>query len=144
MDSLKLPELKQLAKERGIAGFSKMKRQQLIAVLSEVKIEVDEKKNEDKQVVEPECDGGVCLLKLPEEKPKKNKKNKDVIDSVVQEYLNAIMSVPVSTEIVDKMAKTRLIEIGKQLGIQSINKMSKLEIFQNIIKVEIQDLLKEL
>lgn len=136
MDSLKLPELKHLAKERGIVGFSKMKRQQLVTALSEVKVE---EKNEKQ--IEPECEGGVCLLKLPEEKPKKTKKN---TDSAVQEYLSAVMSVPVSAEIVDKMVKTRLVEIGKQLGIQSINKMAKLEIFQNILKIEIQDLLKEL
>lgn len=137
MDSLKLPELKHLAKERGIVGFSKMKRQQLVTALSEVKVE---EKNDEKQI-EPECEGGVCLLKLPEEKPKKTKKNTDY---AVQEYLSAVMSVPVSAEIVDKMVKTRLVEIGKQLGIQSINKMAKLEIFQNILKIEIQDLLKEL
>lgn len=142
MDSLKLPELKQLAKERGIVGFSKMKRQQLITVLNE-DVKPDVKPTEDDGKIEPteECEGGVCLVKIPEKK--KGKKNKDNTDSVVQDYLKAIADVPVSSEIIDKITKTRLVDLGKQLGI-TVAKLSKTEIFQQIVRIEIEDLLKEL
>ena len=56
MDSLKLDELAQLAKQQGIARASKMKRSELIRVLS-IKHE-------------PECEGDVCEIVVP---PAENK-----------------------------------------------------------------------
>lgn len=121
---MKLVELKQEAKKRGIVGYSKMKKQQLIDILSlpelelvyEKEVSIDERPDIETQKLIATL-GGVSDKK-----------------SVVQEYLDSIVSVPIPDEIIDRMSRTKLQNLDKCSG-------TKVEMFRNILRKEITGLL---
>ena len=136
MDSLKLDELAQLAKQQGIARASKMKRSELIRVLS-IKHE-------------PECEGDVCEIVVPpaenktpaEKKPpaeKKVRKSKEEVYAIIQGYISAVVSIPIPPEVVDKMSKARLIEAADLDG--PMSKVTKADLFKAILRNDLEELI---
>lgn len=114
METKKLSDLKALAKQMGVGGYSKMSKPELIKVL--------------KQKEEPEicCEGAVCKL---EPDSTQDEKNPEEIDS------DAVLK---------KITKTKLIERAKQMGVSVKPKQEKREILNEIISKMTKNLLQEL
>lgn len=133
MEKLKLTELKQEAKKRGIIGYYKFNRKQLIDILSLPEVEsvyeqgpssIDERPNLEAQKIIVTL-GGVA--DKPADKPAKHK-------TAIHEYLDSVIAIPVPDEIINKMSRSKLQTLDKQFG-------TKLEMFRNILRKEITGLL---
>lgn len=121
MDGLKLSELKRRAKEQGVAGYSKMNKQQLIDVLSlpvlKSEYEVDNERIEVQQ--EAVCKGGVCPVVTEQpavSKPKRTRKAKPQRDDV-GDFIKLVESWHLDQTDKDKLTRPELIENLTKLGI---------------------------
>lgn len=121
---MKLVELKQEAKKRGIIGYSKMKKQQLLDILSlpELELVYEKETSIDER---PDIETQKLIATIGGVTDKK---------SVVQEYLDLVVSVPVPDEIIDRMSRSKLQNLVKYSG-------TKVEMFRNILRKELTGLL---
>jgi hypothetical protein len=125
MENLKLSELKQEAKKRGIVGYSKLRKQQLIDILSLPEIESIYEKSREHSIDErPDIKTQKNIAKLGGVSDKK---------SAVQEYLDSIVAVSVPDAIIDKMSRSKLQNLEKQSG-------TKTEMFRILLRKEISGL----
>lgn len=121
MDSMKLGELKALAKERNVKGYSKMSKQSLLDALKP----------------DQECEKGVCELpidkpvdaepveKIDQQKDKRQPKNAKKTDE---------QSIDIDWDnVIKKASKLKLVTYGESIGAKVAAKMSKQDLLDEIL-----------